>query len=87
MSQTQPPTADATPGVRAGETALRLGVERHTVDITVSDRGLLAIAGDGVGREPATAEIGPAVVAALLELAATVDERRAWRTAAWPLAC
>jgi len=73
--------------VRAEETALRIGTGRHTVDIVSSDTGLLAIAGDGVGRPPATAEIGPALAAAVLELADTVDERTAWETGAWPLAC
>lgn len=88
MSQTQPQTPDASPVVLSGETALRIGSGRHTVDIVPSDRGLLAIVGDGVGRPPATARIGPAVAAAVLELADTVDdERTAWQTAAWPLTC
>lgn len=75
----------ATPGVEAGQTALRIATGRHTVDIVQTDGRLLAIAGDGVGREPATAVIGPAAVAVLLELADAVDTRCAWDTAAWPL--
>lgn len=58
---------------------------RYTVDIVSSDSGLLAFAGDGVGRPPAAAETGPAVVAAVVERTDLVDERTAFETAAWPL--
>lgn len=75
------------PALQKSDTAVRAAVGRHTVDIVPTDRGLLAIAGDGVGRAPVTAEIGPAVAAVVLATADTVDERTAWRTQAWPLAC
>jgi len=78
---------DATPGVDAGQTALRIGSGRHTVDIVSSDTGLVAVAGDGVGRPPATAEIGPGLAAVVLAAADTVDARHAFDTQAWPLAC
>lgn len=76
-----------TPRVEAGETALRIGCGRCTVDIVPSHGAFIAVAGDGVGSQPATAEITPATVALLLDLADTLDERTAWDTAAWPLAC
>jgi len=82
----QPGLPDANPGVRAGETAFRAAYGRYTVDIVQSDAGLLAVAGDGVGRPPVSAVITPGTVAALLEAADIVDERSAWRTQAWPLA-
>lgn len=93
MTATDTQTRTLTPGVdgqrpllQPADTAVRCLSGRYTVDIVSTDRGLLAVAGDGVGRPPATAEIGPAAVAAVLELADTVDERTAWETQAWPLA-
>jgi len=85
MTATRPQTKGVNPRVKADMTAFRAGCGRYTVDIVLSDRGVLAIAGDGVGRQPATAKIGVAVAAAVLQLADVVDERTAFETAAWPL--
>ena len=73
------------PGLQKSDTAVRACIGRYTVDIVSTPNSVLALVGDGVGRPPVSAEIGPAVVAAVLDAAASVDERTAWETQAWPL--
>lgn len=82
----EPNLRDANPGVRPGETAFRAACGHYTVDILLSGDGILAIAGDGVGRPPVSAVITPGAAAVVLEQADAVDERTVERTQAWPLA-
>jgi hypothetical protein len=66
--------------VQPEQTAFRAACGRYTVDIVPTADSLLALVGDGIGRPPVLAEIGPAVAAAVLDAAANVDERTAWET-------
>jgi hypothetical protein len=79
---------DANPGVRAGETALRLGLGELTIDLLAIDEGTdmrTAVGNGELGTGPATGAVDLSTVAFLVEAAPLARAVRPIDTVAWPV--
>jgi hypothetical protein len=78
---------DANPGVRAGETALRLGLGELTIDLLPSaeETAVQATVSNGqLGTGPATGTVDLSTIGFLVVAADLARQVRSIDTAAWP---